>query len=787
MNTDLITTYVDQRDFTGLFIEELGWNRPQGRPRQVAVPVEGSEVIVEEVATLKGVTVWACSGIPDGRTQREIDRHLKRESTERLTIFHDADCQQWKWPQTSNAAGAGASRLVTHEHSSGRPNQALAQRLEMISFGIEDPDPTVIEVNRRLRRAFDADKITKKFYKQFSEQHRVLCNLIEGIEVSDKVERPEIRWYASLLLNRLMFIYFMQRKGFLDGDLDYLRNRLERIQALNDPNDFYEFYRHFLIPLFHDGLGSEGGLDNLKDPTIQGLIGDIPYVNGGIFSVHPLEKTNDIRIPDEGFSRLFDFFDLWQWHLDDRPTGKPDEVNPDVIGYIFEQFVNNREEVAKGNKAARTNEDKGAYYTKEDVTGYMTANTLIPVFLERLETNTEVNPWARLQVDPDRYIWPSILHGVDQPLPPDINEEAGGFPRPSWNASKPPATLALPAESWWETVDRRQHAQDLRSRLMAGQIADVNAAITGNLDLETLAIDCIDSLDSPADVAAAWKTLSYLRIVDPTCGSGAFLFAALGFLHALYAAVLDAADKHVKTRPTEELVAITKEARAHPSRDYFLLKHATLNNLYGVDIMPEAVEIARLRLFLKLIAQIDHRADIEPLPDLDFNIRPGNILVGAVDRRSIEGRIDVLNHTAIDSVMDTAAESASTYRVFTDAQQREARRMSARRRRDTRAPRPQSVGLSTLGGTRPTGANSASAPSWTAIAPSTGSSSSPRSFLSTADSTWSSATRRTSPRPRSTTNTAASSPTRVPTSTPLASNVPPTSPAPAVDLRWLCR
>jgi hypothetical protein len=92
-------------------------------------------------------------GVPHGARrphQREIDRHLKRESTERLTIFHDHTRQQWKWPQTHNAAGAGTSRLVTHEHIVGRKNEALKQRLGMISFDIGD-DPTVVEVNRRLR------------------------------------------------------------------------------------------------------------------------------------------------------------------------------------------------------------------------------------------------------------------------------------------------------------------------------------------------------------------------------------------------------------------------------------------------------------------------------------------------------------------------------------------------------------------------------------------------------------------------------------------------------------
>ena len=72
---------------------------------------------------------------------------------------------------------------------------------------------------------------------------------------------------------------------------------------------------------------------------------------------------------------------------------------------------------------------------------------------------------------------------------------------------------------------------------------------------------------------------------------------------------------------------------AHPNRRYFILKSIILNNLFGVDIMEEAVEICKLRLFLKLAAQVEPDAaatelGIEPLPDIDFNIRAGNTLVG---------------------------------------------------------------------------------------------------------------------------------------------------------------
>src|SRR3989449_9027135 len=76
------------------------------------------------------------------------------------------------------------------------------------------------------------------------------------------------------------------------------------------------------------------------------------------------------------------------------------------------------------------------------------------------------------------------------------------------------------------------------------------------------------------------------------------------------------------------------EKIAHPpNRRYFILKSIIVNNLYAVDIMEEAVEICKLRLFLKLAAQVEPNHDdpnlgIEPLPDTDFNVRAGNTLVG---------------------------------------------------------------------------------------------------------------------------------------------------------------
>src|SRR5690606_16572094 len=116
----------------------------------------------------------------------------------------------------------------------------------------------------------------------FKKQHDAFKDFIEGIG-----KPGDLAWYTSLMLNRLMFIYFLQRQGFLDNDPDYLRNRLNRIREARGNNQFHSFYRSFLLVLFHQGLGSQE-----RSPELIELIGKIPYLNGGLFDIHKLEQEN---------------------------------------------------------------------------------------------------------------------------------------------------------------------------------------------------------------------------------------------------------------------------------------------------------------------------------------------------------------------------------------------------------------------------------------------------------------------------------------------------------------
>lgn len=644
-----------------LFIEELGWTRPSLNPVTISLPEPDDEydVVCTEIAQYKGIRIWLCNDILDARTQRYVDKEIKKHSTERLVIFAGDIEQEWRWPQCSDDQGRGKTRLVSHRHIIGRENHALEQRLAMIEIKVTE-SPSIIEVLRRLRAAFDADRITKAFYDKFSKRHEALVKAIDGLPAYEqertdedkKTKNQERKWYSSLLLNRLMFIYFLQRKGFMDNDRDYLRNRLNQVKALSGNDKFFEFYSDFLIPMFHDGLG-EPGLD-IKDPAIKKIVGDIPYINGGIFAVHELEQTySDIHIDDEVFQEIFDLFDGYQWHLDDRPSGNPNEINPDVLGHIFEQFINQKQ--------------MGAYYTKEDVTHFMTSSTLLPVFLERVEKLTGVNPWAYVAAEPSRYVWESVSYGLDTPYPEDITAQAESFPRPAWN-EKAPEEWGLPGETWWEVDHRHRSYERIVASAKAGDINSADAAVTANIDLETLALDVIDGLDAPKDVVKVWNVLSELKVIDPTCGSGAFLFAALKILLDVYDAILDAARSHAVTSTDADLVALIAEVDdPRHNQSYFILKHATLHNLYGVDIMKEATEIARLRLFLKLVAAIDDRRDLEPLPDLDFNIKPGNILVGARTVEEVADAADLISQQDVLEQANAAAEVvANAYETFRD-------------------------------------------------------------------------------------------------------------------------
>ncbi|HLZ55554.1 MAG TPA: DNA methyltransferase [Ktedonosporobacter sp.] len=431
-----------------------------------------------------------------------------------------------------------------------------------------------------MKTSLTSEQVTKYFYDRFRQERARFLAHIHHITTSVEHEH-----YASLLLDRLIFTYFLQKKGFLNDDRHYLSNRLCHMQQHLGYNTFY---RHFLQPLFHKGLAAPE-----RSPELTALLGIVPYLDSHLFAERDIERRYPTaHIPDVAFQQLFAFFETFVWLLDSQPSYDEYSITPDILGYIFEQYSNQQQ--------------TGAYYTKEDVTAYIAKNTIIPYLFDAVAQTCPAAfqaggvIWLLLSTTPDRYMY----QPVRCPFP-------------------------LPGETPQEFDSRYTYYTALRARLLAGEIHCIDDLITYNLDIQQFAQDTIRAIQQPDLLQAFYQQLQQLTVLDPTCGSGAFLFAALNVLVPLYEACLGQMRMIANTgKSSNSFLAPLTELQQYPNHHYFILKTIITNNLYGVDIMEEAAEICKLRLFLKLVAQVEHIEDVEPLSHISYHIDTGNALIG---------------------------------------------------------------------------------------------------------------------------------------------------------------
>ena len=358
-----------QFDFKRLF-NELGWSRPV-RKTAFEVTIKEARFNCSHVAELAGAVVLEIEShdgaIPDAKTRTAIHKEISKLHHENLLIFVDRERTQSLWYWVKRQEGKQFPR--DHLFFRGQPGDLFLGKLSQMVFDLADFDAegnvSIVDVANRLQSALDIERVTKKFFRDFQDQHVAFLEMIRGIP--DERQR---RWYASVLLNRLMFIYFLQKKppGFLDGgNQNYLRDKLEESKRRGKDR----FYNEFLQALFFEGFAKPEGK---RSASAKKLVGQIKYLNGGLFLPHHIERDNTgIKVPDQAFENLFNLFDRYTWHLDDTPGGQDDEINPDVLGYIFEKYIN--------QKAF------GAYYTRTEITEYLCERTIHQLILDAVNTS----------------------------------------------------------------------------------------------------------------------------------------------------------------------------------------------------------------------------------------------------------------------------------------------------------------------------------------------------------------------------------------------------------------
>ena len=245
-----------------------------------------------------------------------------------------------------------------------------------------------------LKTAFSVEALSDEFFDKYREQYADFIQYITGkrfVKVGSKWEEKvlaepntalmqafdnnekKIRDYVKKMMGRITFLHFLQRKGWMCGDLNYMQNMFESSLYKNDYLD------SVLEPLFFGILNTKPAerkalfTDYGWDKSLLNEWKDIPYLNGGLFE-RDEEDEPESRVPAEYFKRLFQFFSEYNFTIDENdPNDAEVGVDPEMLGKIFENLLED-------------NKDKGAFYTPKEIVRYMCQESLIAY----LETNTSV-------------------------------------------------------------------------------------------------------------------------------------------------------------------------------------------------------------------------------------------------------------------------------------------------------------------------------------------------------------------------------------------------------------
>ena len=209
-----------------------------------------------------------------------------------------------------------------------------------------------------IKDAFSVERLNKDFFNGYKERYVKFLNHINE-------DTKENRDYVKKLLGRLVFLQFLQKKGWMGvpanqqgwngGDKFYLNHLIERYEG----ND--RLLSDVLEPLFFNTL-NERRINDLADSRLGENI-KIPYLNGGLFDKDDLDKK-DIDFPYDYFKELMDFFAMYNFTIDENdPEDSEIGIDPEMLGHIFENLLED-------------NKDKGAFYTPKEIVQYMSQESV---------------------------------------------------------------------------------------------------------------------------------------------------------------------------------------------------------------------------------------------------------------------------------------------------------------------------------------------------------------------------------------------------------------------------
>ena len=303
-----------------------------------------------------------------------------------LVVFDSGD--HWRLSFISDIKGEATSpKRYTYVFGNGN----LLYRTPIERFNLLQKKGISFE---NLKTAFSVEALSDEFFDKYRNQYADFIQYVTGkryVKVGNKWEEKvqgtpnaalmqafgydekKIRDYIKKMMGRITFLHFLQRKGWMCGDLNYMQNMFNRSAYQHDYLDAV------LEPLFFGVLNTKPDEREAVfraynwDLQLLREWKDIPYLNGGLFE-RDAEDEPESRFPADYFQRLFQFFSEYNFTIDENdPNDAEVGVDPEMLGKIFENLLED-------------NKDKGAFYTPKEIVRYMCQESLIAY----LDTNTSI-------------------------------------------------------------------------------------------------------------------------------------------------------------------------------------------------------------------------------------------------------------------------------------------------------------------------------------------------------------------------------------------------------------
>lgn len=284
------------------------------------------------------------------------------------------------------------------------PNEASATAAKRLRELAAKKNTFDFELNDVIE-AFSVEKLNDDFFKKYKEQYQIFTNYLANpangyryeifkinrseTEAQKEANELPIRNFVKKLLARLVFLYFLQRKGWMgvatptDGEkIEWSNGFKDFVSRLfNEVTDKGKFHSKYLSALFYHTLNKADRKDfvfliDRNSPFAANNKVSVPYLNGGLFD-NDFKEGNKIDFPVNLFESLFDFLGQYNFTIDENsPEDHEVGIDPEMLGHIFENLLED-------------NRDKGAYYTPKEVVHYMSQKSLIEYLKHRLEIEDE--------------------------------------------------------------------------------------------------------------------------------------------------------------------------------------------------------------------------------------------------------------------------------------------------------------------------------------------------------------------------------------------------------------